>query len=102
MGLCRVQQGDTLKITVTLIDCATNLAIDVSSASDLKIILRTDGVRIEKTAAFLTDGTDGKITVTLDAGEISPAGRWNVQGQVTIGSLLYHSSVTQFVVGANL
>jgi hypothetical protein len=58
---------------------------DISSyAAAIKMVF-TDpsGVESEKTATFVTDGSDGAIEYTTEDGLINAAGHWRVRGRVT-------------------
>lgn len=59
-------------------------AKDISAASVREIrVERPDGTRVAFTAAFTTDGTDGKIRHQWTTNELSQLGRWMVQGFVS-------------------
>jgi len=78
-----VHNGDVGTIFRLTIKDTAGAAIDVSTAS-VKYIYFQDpsGVKTQKTAAFYTDGTDGKIQYTTVAGDIDEVGTWMVQGYV--------------------
>ena len=78
-----VHNGDVGTIFRLTIKDTAGAAIDVSTAS-VKYIYFQDpsGVKTQKTAAFYTDGTDGKIQYTTTAGDIDLVGTWMVQGYV--------------------
>ena len=78
-----VHNGDVGTVfRLSIVDTA-GTAIDVSTAT-VKYIYFQDpsGVKTQKTAAFYTDGTDGKIQYTTIAGDIDKVGTWMVQGYV--------------------
>ena len=78
-----VHNGDVGTVfRLTIID-TDGTAIEVSTAS-VKYIYFQDpnGTRTQETAAFTTDGTDGKIQYTTTAGDIDLVGTWMVQGYV--------------------
>ena len=81
-----VHNGDVGTIFRLTIKDTAGAAIDVSTAS-VKYIYFQDpsGVKTQKTAAFYTDGTDGKIQYTTVAGDIDEVGTWMVQGYVETG-----------------
>ena len=72
--------GTVFRLTIT--DTA-GTAIDVSTAA-VKYIYFQDptGAKVQKTAAFTTNGSDGKIQYTTIAGDIDEVGTWMVQGYV--------------------
>ena len=104
MASCDVHVGDTLTVTLTLLQCDTKTPLDISSQTNMDIILLGPGaVRIIKAASFVTDGTDGKMTAVVDAGEITISGGWQVQGDVTLaGSVRFRSEVKKFDVKDNI
>lgn len=89
---------------VTLLDDTTSIVLDVSGAS-AKVLWfqKPDGTTVEFPAAFVTDGTDGKIQyVTADGTDLDQAGTWKVQGVVTLPGAKIHSDIGKFKVLANL
>jgi len=72
--------GTIFRLTITDTD---GTAIDVSTATTKYIYFqKPSGVRVQKTATFTTDGTDGKIQYTSIAGDIDSVGTWQIQGYV--------------------
>lgn len=79
--------------------------VDISAATDIKIRLKPpSGATIEKTAEFVTDGSDGLIRyVTTQTSDLSAAGQWYAQGKITFSSsAIYYSEVLGFKVRANI
>lgn len=77
--------------------------VDTSTTTTKQIVLmKPDGSTLTKTAAFVTDGTDGKIKYTTIAGDLSVAGDWQVQGLLTYGTGTWHTSTESFQVHPNL
>lgn len=72
--------GTIFRLTITDTD---GTAIDVSTAT-VKYIYFQDpaGTKTQQTAAFYTDGADGKIQYTTVSGDIDSIGTWIVQGYV--------------------
>jgi len=91
-----------MPVELTIKDC-DGVVIDVSDATAMTIYLKApDGGVLTKTAAFTTDGTDGKIEyVTID-GDIDEAGTWRAQGRVVTPDGDYASLPTSFAVYDNL
>ena len=108
MASCDIQVGVTLKITLTLFECVTppvtpKVPIDLSSQTSMDIILLGPGaVRIVTAAAFVTDGTDGKMTGIVPAGPITVSGKWSVQGIATVTAGEVKSLVKNFDVRDNI
>lgn len=81
-----------VKLTLTLKEVAADgsvSAMNVSSAvgaSDKQLrILRPNGTVLVKDAAFVTDGTDGKIRVTTDSTtDLDSAGVYKVQAYIKV------------------
>lgn len=58
-------------------------AQDVSQYTTRQFIFKSpSGVKTTKTAAFDTDGTDGVLKYTVEAGLINEAGDWSVQARI--------------------
>ena len=58
---------------------------DISDATLLEIIFRRPNpilTSFAKTASFITDGVDGRITVTTVVGDLDTVGRWALEGHV--------------------
>lgn len=73
-----------LPITVEVVDKSDNF-LDISAATTVNIVLKKpDGSILTKTAAFVTDGTDGKITYVVESGVLSVTGQWTARAQVII------------------
>jgi len=100
--------GIPLKVHVVDKDGA-DVPIDGTSA---KYILLTSakGVTVQKTAEFVTDGTDGWMKYVTEAGDIGAdrtdndaAGTWKIQGYVTWATpVSLDTEVEDFKVGKNL
>lgn len=74
-------------LELTFLDVDTEQAADLSAytASQKMIFTKPDGTEVEKTASFKTDGSDGILTYTVEAGFLT-AGTWLVKGRVTSAS----------------
>lgn len=93
--------GTIIRLTITEADGTT--AVDVSGATVKTFyFLKPTGTKINKTAVFDSDGTDGKLKYTTLAGDIDTVGRWQVQAYVEIGAAKYYSSKETFSVHSNL
>ncbi len=77
--------------------------IDISAAT-VKTIRFTDpsGVSVDKTAAFVTDGTDGMIHYISDAAFIDEAGIWFYQGYIELPLGKWYTDIHSFEVEAVL
>jgi hypothetical protein len=78
-----VHNGDIGTIFRLTITDTAGTAIDVSTAVTKYIYFQEpDGTKIQKTAAFYTNGTDGIIQYTTVSGDIDLVGTWMVQGYI--------------------
>lgn len=79
------------------------VAVDISGASSLVILIqKPDSVSHTKTGSFYTDGTDGKMKYTSISGDFNQVGLHKIQAVVSMGSGVYHSSVSDFRVHRNI
>lgn len=77
------------------------VVVDLSAEDVKQLKFRyPDGSGVAKTAAFVTDGTDGKLKFTTTAGFLTPAGRWGVQGylEFTASGQKWHTQIGVFFV----
>jgi hypothetical protein len=94
-----IHKGDIGTIfELTIVDTA-DVVINVSTASIKYIYLqKPDGTKVRKTAAFVTDGTDGKIKYTAVAGDLNQVGDWQIQGYVETSDGKFFTRKTKFEV----
>jgi len=96
--------GDVgVSLVLTMTDQA-GIPFDVSAATVKKIIIENPaGTGVEKTAVFVTDGTDGKLKYVTIAGDISASGDWRIQARVEFtGGNIFHSAILLFHVFENI
>lgn len=89
-----------LKIVITVVK-ADGSPRDVSASTAMNVILRKpDKSTVAKTAAFTTDGTDGRLEYSIeDASVLDVAGKWTARGQVTTSTVQsYKTEEVDFVV----
>ena len=82
-GIVQYEFGET--ITLTLVDADTGLALDVSAYGGTNEVTfrHKDGqTTVTRTLSFSGGGTDGKVTFTFVAGNITKSGTW--MGQVKL------------------
>jgi len=98
-----IQVGDIgTRIILKLID-EDKIPVNISAATVRKIFLKPPtGTTLEKSAIFLTTGTDGKIYYDTIANDLSTSGNWKVQGYVETPAGKWHSAVASLKVEANL
>lgn len=78
---------------------------DISGATTKQLKFRkpNSGTVITKSAAFTTDGTDGKLQwSTTSVDDLDESGLWVLQAYLVIGSNIHHSDTVQFTVYPNL
>lgn len=101
-----LQVGDVgTAITVTVVKPGTSTPVDISSATVLHIILGPPGegaAPVTKTAAFVTNGVDGKMQYVTQAGDLSAAGSWKVQGYFENPAGKWHTAKGKFKVNSNV
>lgn len=77
--------------------------VNISGALATVIILKKPDSNVyNKSASLLTDGTDGKMVYTSVAGDFDQAGKYKIQGQVTMTSGTFYTGVGNFTVNCNL
>lgn len=78
-----VHNGDIGTIFRLTITDTSGTAIDVSTAATKYIYFQDPtSAKVQKTAVFTTNGSDGKIQYTSVSGDIDMVGTWQVQGYV--------------------
>jgi hypothetical protein len=105
------QYGAAIQLIVEFIDPIATAAngnvpvpLDISGATDLLVcLLYPDTVTSENfDAAFLTDGTDGKIAYTTTYNtDLIELGLFQIQGKATLGSVPILTNVGYFQVLPN-
>lgn len=92
--------GTSFQITFVDVD---GTAVDVSLATVKEIwFLRGDETTVKKDASYVTNGVDGKVEYVAETGFINSSGNWKMQGYFEIGTSVWHSSVSTFMVKENL
>lgn len=91
------ENDEGIDITITIEE--DGVAVDLSTASVKQLQFRyPDRTGVAKDAAFVTDGSDGKLKFTTTADFLTPAGRWGVQGYVEISTQKWHTQIAEIVV----
>lgn len=91
--------GTVFEVTVQ----ESGTALNISTATVKQILLEPpSGTMLTKTAAFVTDGTDGKISYTTILGDLSEAGQWLLQVYLEMPTGKWHSDTQRFQVYGNL
>lgn len=77
--------------------------LDLSTCLTKQIFLtRPDGTQLTKTANFVTDGKDGKISFLTNGTDLNKKGTYKIQAKVTFTGGTWYSSINTFTVEANL
>jgi hypothetical protein len=98
-----LQSGSTLTVTLTVRRKKDNSIVDVSGATTQEITIRgPHASKTVMTSAYVTDGTDGKITATFPPANVVAVGPWNAQGRVVIPAGTHPTSIIDFEVLENL
>ena len=102
MAKNEIHQGDIgTKFLVTIYDDST--AVDVSGASTKQIMFKKPaGTKLTKSAAFNSDGTDGKIYYAAVADDLDEIGTYEIQGKVVITGGTFYTDIQTFKVHRNL
>jgi len=99
MSLSEMHVGDWGTVLTLTIKNQSDAIVDISTATAKSIIFkRPDGSTFTKAAAFVTDGSDGKITYTLADGDLDQPGFWGYKGEVTTSAYHYETSAASFDV----
>lgn len=95
-------QANAEGVDITLTILEDGAPLNLSSATTKEIFLKgPDGDSSAKTAAFVTDGVDGKIKYTTVEDDLDVAGVWLVQASIALDGN-FRSSIGRFAVRENL
>lgn len=77
--------------------------LDISGATDKSLLLRKpSGTCLTKTPTFATDGSDGVLVYSLEAGVLDESGTWQIQARVTLPNGTWSSARASFGVARRL
>lgn len=80
-----LRAGDEgVDIEVTITSGGGIFSIQTATVKEIVFVSPT-GARLAKTAAFSTDGKDGRLKYTTVAADFTEVGRWSLQAHITIG-----------------
>ncbi len=92
--------GTIFRVTIT---DENNAVVDCSTTTTKQIwFKKPTGEVVKKTATFTTSGTDGQIEYAAIAGDLVPAGVWELEGYVVFTTGSWHSTRVQFPVRETL
>lgn len=90
-----------IPIEITIED--DGIPVDVSEMISATLILRPpNGTNLLFPLEFVTDGLDGRLSYTLEDGDLATCGTWKVQAKITMEEGAWHSEVEEFEVAGNL
>ena len=100
MTLTNIVNGDYGQvITLTVLDTDTDTAEDISGFTTLQMVFRDPSYNeTTVTAAFDSDGTDGKIKYTIAESLIDEVGWWAVRARLTTATQELTSIWSRFEV----
>lgn len=100
----KIHVGDVGTVFEATVKDQDGEVVDISLAgSKIMIFKKPSGTVVLKGAAFVTDGTDGKMKyVTSTTADLDEAGGYELQGHVAIGAGDWHTDTVNFVVYSNL
>lgn len=92
------------RISATVTNCATGLAMDISTSSAQQfVIIKPSGENDTVGATFTTDGTDGKIYYDSVADTFDEPGTYRCQALITyVDGTIYRSDAKTFRVNRSL
>lgn len=80
-----------------------NAIVDISGATTKQIILlKPNGTVIQEAASFVTDGTDGKLSYTIQSGDLNICGIWQIQWKIVLSDGTWYSDIHSFKVYSNI
>ena len=98
-------QKDAIGVEIKLTITENRAALDLSACITLNLIFKKPGGgRVEKPAAFVTDGTNGKLKYVTESGFLDRTGIWRIQAFLKCpdGSYRGRGAVGEFQVKDNL
>ena len=102
MGANEIRKNDIGTVIYGTIADASG-AVDISGATTKQIILlKPDGTSIQEDASFVTDGTDGQLSYTIQSGDLNVCGTWRIQWLIILTSGTWRTDAKTFKVYGNL
>lgn len=98
MFLFRNDLGVDVLLLVTDQQCKP-LSLVTTTAREFEFT-KPDGTIVTKTAAFVTDGSDGRLRYATEAGFLDVVGTWKVRAKLTEAAKLYRTEPIAFAVKA--
>lgn len=96
MTIHKTDAGTIIEFTLTDVN---GDPVNISDMTTKQILLKKpSGTVLTETAAFVTDGSDGKIQYTTVAGKIDEAGEWKLQAKVSKTGAQFYSDQQSLTV----
>lgn len=99
----KIRVGDiNTSLEIELLEnCDTALPVDGATLKEITVV-RPDGTSFTRTAIFTTDGTEGKIHILTEAGDLTMSGTYYIQAYLELPAWQGHSDIGEFEVFDNL
>jgi hypothetical protein len=86
-----------------VIKASDKLAMNLSTATKMQFVFtKPDGSEVVRDAEFFTNGTDGMVQYSTQAGDLDMEGDWKWQGEITLPDDFLHTDIQIFTVLPNL
>jgi hypothetical protein len=82
-------------------NCVSAFPADTSTVKEITV-KKPDGTTFTRAAAFTNDGTDGKVHILSEAGDLDISGTYHIQVNITIPGWAGPSEIGSFIVTDNL
>ena len=103
MAANEIRVGDIGTVFYGTILDQDSTVLDISTATTKQLImLLPDGTKLEKTATFYTDGSDGKLQYTIASGDLSIPGVYRLQWYIVMPSGSWKTDIKTMKVYSNL
>jgi hypothetical protein len=90
------------RFEITVKDSDTTV-VDLSNVDSMYVLFKKpDNSFTQVTPVFVTDGTDGRIQYTTQAGDLNQFGTWQIQAKVIFGTDVFSTDIQRFKVIRNL
>ena len=86
---------------VTVLDGGEAIPLQTATTKQL-IFTKPSREKLTKAAAFVTDGSDGKIKHTSVSGDLDESGNWKIQAYIVLPGGSWKSDIGEFFVHPNL
>lgn len=103
-GLDSDIQVGVINLVIRTVIMERGLVVDLSTATIKQLVLKSPkGIIQIKAAIFTTDGRDGMIQYTTTSiNDLNESGTWQVQAYLEMPDFVGYSTISSFLVNANL